>query len=313
MAHEVESMFYLGQTPWHGLGKKIERVLTVEEAIREAGLDWEVALQPIYTAPGPNMELVEDAQLCYRLDNGKQLGTVGKRYRPLQNAEAFKVFQPLVESNEIALETAGSLNEGRKIWILGRINKDPLTIVGKADDVVERFVLLSNSHDGTLAVRMGFTPIRVVCNNTLTFAITSDDSKLIRVRHTTNMVKTLDELRETMNVANAEFEATAEQYRLLATRDINSKDLDKYFRIVFDKAEDQVFRKEGKIIELFENGRGNDLPGVRGTYWAAYNAVTEYLSYEQGRSQEKRLDNLWFGTSVNINQKALDTALQMAA
>lgn len=309
MAHMVENMFFMGATPWHGLGKKVEKALSVEEAIKEAGLDWEVGLKPIFTAEG---EKVADAMLSFRKDNGKQLGTVGSRYVPLQNTKAFDVVEPLVKTGEITLETAGSLNEGRKIWILGKINKAPIKIVGQ--DEIERYVLLSNSHDGTLAVRLGFTPIRVVCHNTLSFAITSEQSKLIRVRHTARMEQTLDAIRNTMNLANAEFEATAEQYRMLASKNVaNLKDLEKYVRIVFGKSETDEFRNMGKVINLFEKGRGNDMEGVKGTYWAAYNAVTEYLAYEKGRDQNTRMNNLWFGSSVPLNQLALDTALQLAA
>jgi len=311
MAHEVEKMMYMGETPWHGLGVKIEKDLTVEEAIKEAGLDWQVGIKPIFTSEG---ELVEDSKLSFRMDTGRQLGTVGKNYHPLQNTKAFNIIEPLVQSKEITIHTAGSLDEGRKIWVLGKINKEPLKIVSESDDIVERYVLLSNSHDGTLAVRLGFTPIRVVCQNTLTFAITSEKSKLVRVRHSSKMEATLEMLRNTMNVANSEFEATAEQFKLLAAKNVaNSNDLDKYIKLVFNKKDEDEFRAKDNIVELFEHGRGNELKGVTGTYWAAYNAVTEYLSYHKGRNQDNRLNNLWFGSSVIDNQRALDVALQMVA
>src|SRR6185295_11897446 len=124
------------------------------------------------------------------------------------------------------IETAGSLRQGKRVWVLAKINRDPLVI--KGNDVVEKYVLLSNSHDGTLAVRVGFTPIRVVCNNTLSMAINSEASKLIRIKHTKNVVSNLESVQEIMNLADQEFQATAEQYRMLTRKDINSKDLEKY-------------------------------------------------------------------------------------
>jgi phage/plasmid-like protein (TIGR03299 family) len=188
---------------------------------------------------------------------------------------------------------------------------------------VEKYVLLSNSHDGTLAVRVGFTPIRVVCANTLAMAHDSNASKLIRVKHSGNVVSNLEKIRETMNLADQEFETTAEQYRLLASREINTSDLEKYIKIVFatkkqmSDAEGNVEelnsgdRIKGKIINLFENGRGQNLPETRRTFWSAYQAVSEYVQYERGEDSQARLDNTWFGQGMQINKKALETAVTM--
>ena len=123
-----------------------------------------------------------------------------------------------------------------------------------------------------------------------------------------------------MNLADQEFEATAEQYRFLASRQINATDLHKYVKIVLDvhqQEEDELSTRTkniiGKVEEFFLLGKGNDLPGVNGTYWAAYNGVTEYLNYEKGRTNENRMDSLWFGQNGNLSQKALDTAVALAA
>ena len=123
-----------------------------------------------------------------------------------------------------------------------------------------------------------------------------------------------------MNLADQEFEATAEQYRFLASKQINATDLHKYVKIVLDvhqQEEDELATRTkniiGKVEEFFLLGKGNDLPGVNGTYWAAYNGVTEYLNYEKGRTNENRMDSLWFGQNGNLSQKALDTAVALAA
>jgi phage/plasmid-like protein (TIGR03299 family) len=194
----------------------------------------------------------------------------------------------------------------------------------KGNDIVEKYVLVSNSHDGTLAVRVGFTSVRVICANTLAAAHNSEASKLIRVKHTKNVVQNLENIREIMDVANSEFEATAEQYRLLANTQINQKDLEKYVKLVFN-SQSRILEAEGnldsinnkKIIEeiqpLFEKGRGNDLPEIKGTMWAAYNAISEHLQYNRGNDDQVRLDNLWFGQGAQLNKKALDVALVMSA
>lgn len=320
MAHELElvngkaSMFWVGQTPWHGLGTHLDAPPTIEEGIAAAGLDWEVGVKPLQTIDGEEV----DHKATYRLSDGKIFGVVGPNYHPLQNRESFAWFQPLIDSGEVSLHTAGSLQGGKKVWVLAKINKPALEIA--PGDTVERFILLSNSHDGSRAVRLGFTPIRVVCANTLRLAhdTEAESNKLIKVLHTKNVVKSLDALREIMDVANSQFEASAEQYRKLAGFKINQADLRKYVKVVLgvEKTEDaelpaQTLTKIQAIMNAANVGKGNDMESIRGTLWAAYNGVTEFLGYEFGRTQDSRLDSLWWGTNANLSQKALEVALQM--
>src|SRR5262249_28186145 len=154
----------------------------------------------------------------------------------LDNA-AFGWFQPFLDAREEALHTAGSLRSGSRIWVLAKLSRDPLVIA--EGDTVERFLLLSHGHDGSLAVRCGFTPIRVVCANTLAMAHGSDASKLIRLKHTKDVLENLANVREVMDLANAEFEATAEQYRRLARKSVNQSDLRKYVKRVLKVEDDQ--------------------------------------------------------------------------
>jgi phage/plasmid-like protein (TIGR03299 family) len=318
MAHEVENMFYVGAAPWHNLGRRFEVPPSLEEALVAAGLDWTVSTEPLFSGAKEQVE----AMLTRRSSDNSILGVVGPNYVPLQNTEAFDFFKPFIDEKAAAIETAGSLRQGKRVWVLAKINRDPMII--KGNDVVEKYVLLSNSHDGTLAVRVGFTPVRVVCNNTLSMAINSNASKLIRIKHTKNVAANLESVQEIMNLADAEFETTAEQYRLLTMRDINTKDLEKYVKIVFNTTQklaevsgnlDSLSNKKilESVIPLFEKGRGNDMKEIKGTYWAAYNAVNEYLQYERGSDNQNRMDNMWFGDSARLNKKALETALILSA
>lgn len=315
MAHEVEQMMYVGDVPWHKLGTRFEEPPSLEDAIVAAGLNWKVTTEPVFTGAGEELA----ALATRREDNNQILGVVGPKYTPLQNIEAFDFFRPFIDAGDASIETAGSLREGKRVFVLAKLKLDPMEIV--KNDAVEKYVLLSNSHDGTLAIRVGFTPVRVVCANTMALAINSKASKLLRVRHTKNVVANLEQIQEVMNLANQEFEATADQFKLLASRDINSQDLEKYVKLVFNPTKKIVEtglenvknqRILNSVIPLFENGRGNDLPGVKGTYWAAYNAISEYLQYERGE-EKNRLDNMWFGVGAELNKKALDVAVQMAA
>lgn len=314
MAHEIESMFFTGETPWHGLGVQLPEAPTTEAAIRAARLDWRVLTRPCATIDGVPVP----AQATIRESDGRVLGVVGPRYEPLQNQDAFAFFDPFLDAGEATLETAGSLRDGQRIWVLAKLKRDPVVIVPQADDVVLRYLLLSNSHDGTLAVRVGYCPIRVVCANTMAMAHEHAASRLIRVKHRKGVKDTLDDVREAMNLASAEFEATADQLRRLAATPILSEDLRKYVKRVFDvqetgpDSEAAGERLLARVVPLVEQGRGNDVEGVRGTLWAAYNGVTEYLAYERGRDAGVRLDSLWFGAAQRLNQRALSVALEMS-
>ena len=312
MAHMVENMMSVGAAPWHGLGVRLDNPPSAQEAIRLAGLNWQVKLMPVFLADGRETS----ARATVRNTDGRILGVVGPHYRPLQNNDAFKWFNPFLEAGQARLETAGSLAGGKRVWVLARLAREPLEIA--PGDVVEKFLLLSNGHDGCTAVRAGYTPVRVVCQNTLSMSHGADASQLIRLRHTSKTLQSLDAIREVMNLADQTFEATASQYRRLVNRTVCQADLRRYVRLVFtlpeDEAKDtpQQRRLLERIGELFEVGQGNDLPTVRGSWWAAYNGVTQFLGTERGRTAEGRLSSLWFGESAQLNRRALDTALDLA-
>ena len=314
MAHEVENMFAVGATPWHGLGEVLEDAPTISEAIGLSGLDWEVGVKDLFTPEG------EDAShLCrvtYRKDTGRLLGSVGPRYVPLQNRDAFDWFQPFVDAGECEMHTAGSLSEGEKVWVLAKLNRDNSEIV--RGDEVAKFILLSNSHNGTTAIRVGYTPIRVVCANTMAAAHTCSASKLLRVRHTRNAATALDNIREIMDNMNASFEATAEQFRYLASKSVHRGDLEKYVQTMLGvdkKAPEEIKTRTRNILDNVLSrfyGPKQQMQGVAGTWWGAYNAYNEYLNYEKGRTVNNRIDSLWFGTGVADNAKALQTAVDFA-
>ena len=314
MPHEIETMAFAGAKPWHGLGHELSEndLYDWESACKKSGLDWQADLVPLVTSD-TNTEV--DHRAVRRNTDGRILGVVGPRYTVLQNRDSFQWFVPFLAAKEAALHTAGSLRQGSRIWVLAKLNRDPLVIAH--GDEVEKFLLLCHSHDASLAVRVGFSPVRVVCANTLALATGSDASKLIRVRHTKEVHQNLAAIREVMNLANQEFEATAEQYRLLARKNINQADLQKYLKLVFqvNDGQDASTRMKNlmdEVVGLFEAGRGNNLPSTRHTFWTAYNAVSEHLSYNRGRNADNRLNSLWFGDGANLNRHALEVALSMA-
>lgn len=315
MSANVENMAFFGATPWHGLGTPLEEtdLYDIQAGLTKSGTDWEVRLDDLFTQDGRPAP----AKSVTRTTDNSILGVVGNSYNPLQNRDAFAWFQPFLDTKMCALHTAGSLNNGKKVWVLAQIASDNSEIV-KGDEI-SKFLMLSNSHDGTNAVRVGLTPIRIECANTLAMAHRSADSKLIRLRHSANLSTNLDNVRDIINLANNEFEATADQFRHLASKSVNHGDLRKYVKILqgIDNIPDEEISTRAKntldeIVNLALNGKGSNISGVGGTWWAAYNGYAEYLSWNAARNANNRLNNLWFGQGGNKNSEALSLALKMA-
>lgn len=311
MSHAVESMFSVKERPWHGLGTILTEAPSIQEGIIYAGLDWEVKTEKLKTETGID---VTTKNAIVRQDNQSILGIVGNQYKPLQNKDAFNFFEPFIENNMATLETAGSLYNGAIVFILAKINSD--NIVVNDEDQIEKYILLSNSHDGSQALRVGYTPIRVVCNNTLQMATTSDKSQLIRLTHRKDIISNMEDLRATMDLINQQFIATEEQYKELAKKDINGLDLHRYVRKVFSQKKLEALLDEEKQEEL-ETGRKKIIARVEEIFqaepkhnaWTLYNAVNYYLNHERGKNLESRYSQLWFGYTKHIDKKAFKLAL----
>jgi phage/plasmid-like protein (TIGR03299 family) len=314
MPANVQTMFSVKEVPWHGLGHVIQDAPSMLEGFKLAGMDWEVGLEDLIIKSDSRQV---DHRAVVRQDNKTILGIVGPRYTPLQNIEAFNWFQPYLDSGEVELNTAGVLDEGRKVWVLAKIKRDNEEIV-KGDEMA-KFIMLSNSHDGTTAIRTGFTFIRIVCANTLAMAHNDKSSKLIRVRHTQAAKVNLENIRATIDLANEEFKATAEQYRLLARKSVNQEDVKKYVRLMMDikpeTTDKDISTRTKNIISdvmgRMEMGFGAKIPGVKGTAWGLYNAYNEYLNYSRGNNNSNRMESLWFGVGYNDNKNALEAALEL--
>jgi phage/plasmid-like protein (TIGR03299 family) len=332
MTADVQTMFSVGERPWHGLGHVLDAAPTCRDAIKLAGLDWRVDLRPMWTTlPGVDMPVpVPGQRAVVREDNATILGVVGEGFTPLQNADAFAFFEPLVSEGLLSLETAGALREGRRVWIMAKIPGDPAEIV--AGDLVDRYVLMCHGHDGSLALRAGFNPVRVVCQNTLSLALDSGDG-MVCLRHTSGLAAGLARLRTVIGQQIEIFNGTADAWRLLAARSCDDASFTAYVLRLL-----ALTRGEGddaaRVIEpdatvgrrlledvrpLFEGGVGNDRAGVRGTWWAAYNAVTEWLTHHRGspagteREQaERRFDSLHLGPGRRLGVRALMLALDAA-
>lgn len=320
MPANVKSMMYKGETPWHRIGKDVndKDVVTSADAIRYAEADYDVEVVPAFTLD------VEDGTIKPRVIPGYNVirnaanktvyGSCGSVWKPLQNRDAFKWFDPFLDSGMVHIHTAGVLGEGETIWVLAKVNSQADEV--RKGDFVERFILLSNAHDGKTGIRVGYTPIRVVCANTLAIAHQDSGSSLLRLRHSKQTTFNLGTVRDTMNVLNSTFEATLEQYKVLCSKDFSRADVRRYVTKLWELDEDvesdKIADRVRDMERIYASGKGSPL--VKGTWFDLYNTVNEYLNYSIGTrtSQDSRLNSLWFGANQKLNSKALTTALEMS-
>lgn len=336
--HAVETLAFSGNrknnvgVPWHGIGREIDpdKQHTTEEWIEAAGLSWEVGLAPLVIMPKDSMiqaglkdEIADKFNGIHgsivnrfatvRLSDKSILGTVGPQYHILQNKDAFAWFQPFIDNGECSIELCGSLFSGQKVWVLAKINRDPGMVNG---DQLNKFLLLSNSHDGSMALRIGSTMIRVCCKNTQTLAFNDKASKLIRLRHSSKLHENLNNIRSSIDAINDEMNATVELYKKLRNSGVNQNDLRKYFKMVMDvdieKPDKELPTRTINLIDKLMDYSKNS-PGTDGkNLYDAYNSVSYYLSHDYGRNEENRFDSINFGTSATTSQRALKIALSMA-
>jgi phage/plasmid-like protein (TIGR03299 family) len=325
MSAEVETMFYTGEVPWHGLGNPVDGAITAEEAVKVAGLEWSVELKPVYFKDDNGLFIpMPESRATVRMDRNEPLGMVGTKYTPMQNKDAFAFFDEVVGNNQAKYTTAGSLRRGKKIWIQAEVGNS-FHIAG-GDDEVKKYVLLHNSHDGSSTLNMLLTPVRTVCQNTLNAAISQAIGQTVKLRHSLNITSKASMVREILGVVNDYYDAFQQQADLLAAKQVQSdKELQEYLDwIGLDVTDDDLenntanVKARGEIIRLFDEGMGMDM--TPHSYWNAVNAVAEftdhYRSTRKTRSfdsiREARLDSQWFGEGARLKQRAWDTAMAMA-
>jgi len=287
----------------------------IQEAIEKAGLNWEVETKELYTTDG----LLVPSRAIVRTDTDKLLGVVGSKYTPVQNKEAFGFFNDFLNSGSVKLENAGSIGGGKRVFVQAKILNTEVSVVG--DDTVQNYLTIGKAHDGSMALNIGFTPIRMFCANQLNTVSNSASSKMLKFRHTPKIHENIEQVAAILNLATQDFEATLEQYRYLAQHSITSAaQLEEYVKLVFVGSNYKKLEEEGKtpaskiitnVFELFESGRGADK--TANTYWKAYNAINEYLNHERGSDDKKRFDSISFGDSKLVDLRALSIAMKLTA
>jgi phage/plasmid-like protein (TIGR03299 family) len=315
----VETMAYAGEVPWHRLGVKVDDDMTPEQMLVAAGLDWEVHTRRLRAQNGSNgqFSLNMDHKALVRDSDESILGICGPSYRPVQNRDAIDFFKRFTNAGTMSMETAGSLDSGRRIWALANIKHS--FNLGE-DDVVNGYILLSNPHIWGKSMNIMFTPVRVVCNNTLTMAMSSGGDRFSHPH-----VKAFDEdvqekAMETVGISEILMQNFKQDAEILAGTKISEEDTHKYLTSLFQKDlidqagidPKEYNRTVKQMFTLIDHQPGAKFASSEGTYWGAFNAVTYFYDHIYGREDDSRLTQAWFGNNGAKKRSAMNLALDMA-
>ena len=308
MAALVESLFYVGRNvPWHGLGVSVETAPTSGDALVYAGLDWEVEQREIMDSV--SRKVIPGFYANTRTSDNSVLGVVGSRYKIVQNTEAFEFTDSLLNEG-VTYETAGSLKDGRTIWLLVKMPTEK--ILG---DDVDPYICFTNSHDGSGCIKVCMTPTRVVCNNTLNLAL-SNASRMWSTRHVGDIQGKLEEAKLTLGLATDYMKELANEADILANTTISSSKLNNVIELMFPISTADSKRKAERIEEdrakFMKVYNAPDIKKFQGTAWGVVNAAADFADhYSMIRNTANGAENRW--ASIMSGHPLLDNAYKLAA
>ena len=306
MAANVESMFYTRETPWHGLGTKVMEAPASKEALELAGLDWKVTQEPIYTNLG---ERIEGYRANIRDVDRKPLGVVTERYKVVQNQEAFAFTDSLLKEG-VRYETAGSLQGGRRIWLLAHMPREYM-IMGER---FSPYLLFSNTHDGSGAVKVALTPIRVVCQNTLNLALTTA-KRSWSMMHTGNIQGKIQEAKETLLLAEDYMDSLGQEFESLRKKKLTDKEVRDYIEMLLPSEDNSTPQQIKNMKRLREDmaHRYFDAPDLQDVGKNAYrfiNAASDFATHSKPLRKTANYKENLFSKTVDGNP-LIDKAYQM--
>lgn len=322
MAHNLSiindkaEMFYVNdQKPWHGLGTPVEHALTSKEAVEAAHLDWTVEKREIYFKSEDFFSSEEKFEKApgfatVRTDENIPLGIVSDNYQIIQNHQAFEFVDALVASNEAKFITAGALFQGKRIWLSAKL---PGHITVTDDDVIDKYLLLTTGHDGVNSVKVLFTPIRVVCMNTLNQALNSATTK-VHIKHTGDIKTKVVEAQRVLGIAINYFEQIGNAFKVFAGRELTDEEFQTYVGDIIPGVSKRSKNIRNKVEDLYFTGVGSEISGT--TLWGAYNAVTEYVDHHRidwKKRPDKYLASITYGTGAELKTKAYQKALELVS
>lgn len=311
MSHLVETMAYAGQVPWHGLGERVSNDLSPMQMMQKARVDWTVTKENMYILDGIG---VPNKKALLRSGDNKVLDIVGDDWEPVQNEEAFNFFNEYCAAGDMEMHTAGSLMDGKIVWVLAKIKESFDVLPG---DQVDNFLLFTNPHRYGQSLNVRMTPIRVVCNNTLQMSLSSKSKNEVSLNH--RRAFDADLVKQQLGIAHEKFDQYKEFAQFLANKKAKSADVIQFVNKVFPHS-----NTKGREVKDYEDlspsaKRAMDArqtqPGAEyaeGTWWNALNAVTYLVDHELGRTDDTRITSAWYGYNAKRKLVAVNTAIEMA-
>lgn len=323
MSNNRANMAYVSETPWHGLGQKVDPNSTIEDWKIAAGLDWYIQKRPL-SYGYENLDGSREHK-CYadrfahiRSDTQEPLGIGSSKFQLMQPGDTLEFYRDLVQDSRFTIETAGCLKGGAKIWAMARCNID-LSL--DDNDILKPYLLLATANDGTMSTVADFTTVRVVCQNTLSMAV-GDNGKLsaIRVPHSSKF--NANQVKTELGLVDSRLETFAQNADTLTQITLSDEDVVNYFCSLYAKTNSngEVTNEKNmttivhKLMRLYKGGPGADLTSARGTAWGAVNAVTNYIDFStRALNDANRFNSGQFGTGAKLKSTAFDKALALAA
>jgi phage/plasmid-like protein (TIGR03299 family) len=331
MAHLIDlsngraNMAFVGEKPWHGLGQELSEGASIDQWRVEAGLDWTVQRAQVYFKDTDERFRKGTSEILYRDDTYGQLGIVTDRYKIVQPSTVLEFFRDIVDAGHMKLETAGSLDDGKKVWALAKTG-DSFSLFGQ--DRLEGYLLLSTSFDGSMATRAQFTSVRVVCNNTL--QLSNREAKgAIKIPHSTDF--NADGVKIDLGILGSTFTQFETQAADLARVTLDRRQaMDLLLSIMEPKLHADIqsgkvdpkdsalsTKRNNQILTIFDlyqgKGMGSGFRSSQSTAWGLVNAVTEYVDHQQGNSTNNRFRSAQFGPGAILKDLAFQTALKLVA
>jgi phage/plasmid-like protein (TIGR03299 family) len=312
MAHEIEerngrhSIAYAGEEPWHGLGKRVPADLTPDQMLEAADLNWSVAKVPVYADVDDDVVEIPGRCALVRDVDRTVLDVVSNDWNPVQNSEAFEFFNDFIAAGDMEMHTAGSLKGGTVVWALARV-MDSFEVFG--GDRVDAYLLFTNYHKYGFSTDVRFTPIRVVCNNTLTLSLGQRVERMVKYSHRRQF--DADRVKETLGVTRDALTRYRETATFLGSHRYDSGSLSEYFERLFPSQTEGRASRNAERAELIVGSQ----PGheyAEGTWWSAFNAVTYMVDHELGRTRETALYSSWYGVNRELKNRALEMAVDYA-
>lgn len=315
MAHMIEivngksMMAYAGDVPWHGLGTKVPADLTPDQMLEAAGLDWTVYKVPAFAEVGGVQVDVNRSALVRNADN-KVLDVVSNDWNPVQNQEAFEFFNEFVMAGDMEMNTAGSLKDGQIVWGLAKVKESFELFKG---DQIDSYLLFTNFHKYGFSTDVRFTPIRVVCNNTLTLSLQGSVERMVKFSHRQSF--NADLAKDMLGIATDKLQKYKEMAQFLGSKKAKNESVVEYFERVFPlittKESNKELSRNAKIaLSVMETQPGTEY--APGSWWQPFNAVTFMTDHVLGRNADSRLTSSWYGPNKALKTKALELAVEMA-